>query len=95
MLQSRTVADNLIREFDLQKLLDKHADGHAQRVLAARSSFRISREGIIGIEIEDKDPKRAAAYRTPMSPSSTGSSSGSRERGGQRVTAITASSSRS
>lgn len=60
MLQSRTVADNLIRRFDLQKLYAAQTMGDARTALAGRTAVRTTREGIISIDVDDKDPKRAA-----------------------------------
>jgi uncharacterized protein involved in exopolysaccharide biosynthesis len=61
MLKSRTVADNLIARFDLQKLFDENTMVETRRELARRTSILSGRDGIITIDFEDMDPKRAAA----------------------------------
>ncbi|HVI72377.1 MAG TPA: Wzz/FepE/Etk N-terminal domain-containing protein [Pyrinomonadaceae bacterium] len=60
MLKSRTVADNLITRFDLQKIYEEKDLFSARKKLADRSTITSGREGIITIELDDKDPKRAA-----------------------------------
>jgi uncharacterized protein involved in exopolysaccharide biosynthesis len=61
MLKSRTVADSLIARFDLQKLFDEETMVGTRRELASRTSILSGRDGIITIDFEDRDPKRAAA----------------------------------
>lgn len=60
MLQSRTVADQLISRFDLQKLYETKTLDDTRRGLKDKTSVRAGRDGIITIEVEDTDPKRAA-----------------------------------
>jgi tyrosine-protein kinase Etk/Wzc len=60
MLKSRTVADELIRRFDLRKVYNEKYFLDARKELARNSSITASREGVITIDVEDKDPKRAA-----------------------------------
>ena len=61
MLKSRTVADRLIERFDLKKVYDEELFYYARKELAQNSSIFAGREGVITIEVEDKDPSRAAA----------------------------------
>ena len=61
MLKSRTIADAIIQRFDLQKLYDKDTLVETRLELADASRIVAGREGIISIEVEDYDPKRAAA----------------------------------
>lgn len=61
MLKSRTVADNLIVRFDLQKLYDKETLSDTRKKLVSRTTITSGRDGIIAVDFEDKDPKRAAA----------------------------------
>jgi tyrosine-protein kinase Etk/Wzc len=61
MLKSRTVADRLIEHFGLRPLYDQDTLDETRRVLARRTSISHGRDGIITIEFEDRDPKRAAA----------------------------------
>lgn len=60
MLQSRTVADQLISRFDLQKLYKAKTLDDARKELKEKTSVRAGRDGIITIQVEDTDPKRAA-----------------------------------
>jgi tyrosine-protein kinase Etk/Wzc len=61
MLESRSIADVLIKRFDLQKLYAKDTLVDTRRELADRSKISAGREGLITIEFENEDPKRAAA----------------------------------
>jgi tyrosine-protein kinase Etk/Wzc len=61
MLKSRTVADNLIDRFELKKIYDEDTNHFARRMLEKRTVINSGRDGIITVEVEDKDPKRAAA----------------------------------
>src|SRR6266851_3617902 len=60
MLKSRTVADNLISRFDLGKVYDENRLSDVRKRLENESTIVAGRDGIITIEIDDKDPKRAA-----------------------------------
>lgn len=60
MLKSRTVADNLIERFDLNRLYDKKYQSDTRKQLAERTTMVAGRDGIITIDVEDGDPKRAA-----------------------------------
>lgn len=64
MLKSRTMADEVIREFDLLRvygLQDSKAPMQAARGrLQGATNIRASREGVISVTVEDQDPKRAA-----------------------------------
>src|SRR5436190_3701882 len=60
MLKSRTVADNLISRFELGKVYDEDRLSEARRRLEKETTIVAGRDGIITIEVEDKDPKRAA-----------------------------------
>lgn len=60
MLKSRTVADRLIERFDLKQIYDEDLLFHTRKELARNSFITSSRDGIIAIEVDDKDPKRAA-----------------------------------
>jgi uncharacterized protein involved in exopolysaccharide biosynthesis len=61
MLKSRTVADNLIARFELQRLYDEMTVFETRKELAKNSTITSGRDGIITIEFEDRDPKRAAS----------------------------------
>src|SRR6266513_2384047 len=61
MLKSRTVADNLISRFDLNKIYDKDYQSDTRQILEGRTTISSGRDGIITVEVDDKDAKRAAA----------------------------------
>ncbi len=61
MLKSRSVADALIKRFDLQKIYDKSTETGARDNLAKYSHISSGKDGIITVSVDDKDPKRAAA----------------------------------
>ena len=60
ILKSRSVADSLITRFDLKKVYGEDYMVEARKELASNSSISSGREGIITIEVDDRDPKRAA-----------------------------------
>ena len=60
MLKSRTVADQLIEKFDLQKYFEQKYRMTTQTQLASVSRISAGKEGIIAIAVELKDPKLAA-----------------------------------
>jgi tyrosine-protein kinase Etk/Wzc len=60
MLKSRTVADNLIQRFDLNKLYDQKYQSLTRKRLGKETTITAGKDGIITIQVDDKDPKRAA-----------------------------------
>jgi tyrosine-protein kinase Etk/Wzc len=60
MLKSRTVADNLIDRFDLNKLYGEEFQSNTRKILEGRTTVVAGKEGIITVEVDDKDAKRAA-----------------------------------
>jgi tyrosine-protein kinase Etk/Wzc len=62
MLKSRTVADNLIRRFELMKLwnTDEKHPSDAYKKLAGVTSIVSGKDGLISIEVDDQDAKRAS-----------------------------------
>jgi len=60
MLKSRTVADNLIERFELAKVYDEDYISETRKRLGKETTITPGRDGIIAIEVDDKDPKRAA-----------------------------------
>jgi tyrosine-protein kinase Etk/Wzc len=60
MLKSRTIADQLTEKFQLVKIYDKKFIVDARRELAGNSSITAAKDGVITIDVEDRDPKRAA-----------------------------------
>lgn len=61
MLTSRTVADGLIDRFGLKALYERKTLDETRSVLEAHSRIFSSKDGLINIEFDDQDPKRAAA----------------------------------
>ncbi len=61
MLKSRTVSDNLIRRFQLQKVYKEKTITETRKKLAKASSIVSGKDGLIAINVDDHDPKRAAA----------------------------------
>ena len=62
VLQSRTVADDLINKFDLRKVFGVRRYQDARQGLAARTDISADRKsGIITLTVTDRDPERAAA----------------------------------
>lgn len=62
ILESRTVEDKLIQQFELQKLYHDRRMADARKELADRTSISVDRKSqIITIGVTDHDPKRAAA----------------------------------
>jgi tyrosine-protein kinase Etk/Wzc len=61
ILESRTVADMLIKKFDLKKVYKKEFLEKTYKKLAERSEIKVSRDTqVISISVEDRDPQRAA-----------------------------------
>jgi tyrosine-protein kinase Etk/Wzc len=60
MLKSRTVADALIEKFELQKLYEEDFQDDTRKTLEKRSRISAGKDGLINVEVDDHDPKRAA-----------------------------------
>lgn len=60
MLKSRTVADNMIARFELGKVYGEDRLSDVRKRLEKETTIGAGRDGIIAIEVDDKDPKRAA-----------------------------------
>jgi len=61
LLTSRTVVDRLVERFELKQLYGSEFQEDARKVLAGRSSIVAGRDGLITVEVDDRDPGRAAA----------------------------------
>jgi uncharacterized protein involved in exopolysaccharide biosynthesis len=61
MLKSRTVADALVQRFKLQAVYGKDLLSDARKKLEKCSDISDTRDGLIRIAVQDRDPKRAAA----------------------------------
>lgn len=60
MLRSRTVADNIIGHFKLQEYYEQELLSEARKQLEEVTNISAGKDGIIVIEVDDEDPKRAA-----------------------------------
>jgi uncharacterized protein involved in exopolysaccharide biosynthesis len=60
ILKSRTVQEAIVRRFDLVSVLKKTTEDDAINSLRGMTSISKSREDIISITVENKDPKQAA-----------------------------------
>jgi len=61
LLKSRALTDKLIQRFDLQKRYDSKFVETTRKELDERSVIASGKDNMISIEVEDKDPKIAAA----------------------------------
>jgi uncharacterized protein involved in exopolysaccharide biosynthesis len=60
ILGSRTIADALIARFGLAALYDQSTQVDARAILDEHSDFLSGKDGLIVVEVVDRDPKRAA-----------------------------------
>jgi len=61
IMQSTTVADRIIRKFDLQKVYNKEYLVETEKKLDDNTDISIGKkDGLITVEVDDHDPKRAA-----------------------------------
>lgn len=60
MLRSRTVADGLIQRFDLGSRYEQEFQSGTRKVLESSTTITSGKDGLISVEVEDKDPKFAA-----------------------------------
>ena len=60
MLKSRTVADRLVARFVLKNKYDTQSQEKARLVLATNTLVSAGKDGMIGITVEDRDPKMVA-----------------------------------
>jgi len=61
LVKSRTVADGLIDRFYLIKVYEAKLRQDARKALESSTKVTSGKDGLITIEVDDKDPKRAAA----------------------------------
>jgi len=61
MIRSRTLADMIITKFDLQKVYRKKTLADTEDELGRKSNISSGADSIITVEVDDKDPTRAAA----------------------------------
>lgn len=60
MFKSRTVLDNMVQRFDLMNYYAAKFPSQARVALEGSTKITAGKDGIISIEVDDKDPKRAA-----------------------------------
>jgi uncharacterized protein involved in exopolysaccharide biosynthesis len=60
MLKSRTVTEKIVNRFDLIKVYDQDSVSEAIKKLNKNVSVMAGKEGVITVEVEDYNPKRAA-----------------------------------
>lgn len=60
LLKSRAVADALVDKFELQKIYESEYRFQARDGLAASTRITTGKDGLIDIEVDDRDPGRAA-----------------------------------
>ena len=60
MLESRTIADNLIQRFKLKERYEVETIDEARLKLQSKRAFLNGKDGLIGISVEDHDPKFSA-----------------------------------
>lgn len=60
ILESRTIADALIDKFNLKQAYDVDDYYSARKRLKRRTSIKASKDTLIHVQVEDRDPRRAA-----------------------------------
>ena len=60
IIKSRSIADAIIQQFDLQSYYHKKHLADTRKYLESHSEVEAGKDGLISIKYEDKDPKRAA-----------------------------------
>ncbi len=60
ILSSRTVADELIAQFNLQKVYQTAKLTNTRKALSGKTKFNSAKYSLIQISVEDRDPERAA-----------------------------------
>ena len=60
MLKSRTVADSMIRRFKLNEYYESKLQSGTRVALERNTQIAAGKDGIITVEVDDKDPKHAA-----------------------------------
>src|SRR5450759_3657918 len=60
MLKSRNIMEKIVRHFDLQTVYEEKTMTDALKELEKESTITSGKDGIIIVEVDDKDPQRAA-----------------------------------
>lgn len=61
MLKSRSVVDRIISKYDLKKVYDEETLEKTRKKLEENTAIASGKDNLINVEVEDTDPKRAAA----------------------------------
>ncbi|NTV03077.1 MAG: lipopolysaccharide biosynthesis protein [Chlorobiaceae bacterium] len=61
MLKSRSLQDNMIKRFQLEKVYKTSTPGKTRASLTGATKVTTGKDGLITVSVEDRDPKRAAA----------------------------------
>jgi tyrosine-protein kinase Etk/Wzc len=60
ILGSRTIAEGIVKKFELQKVYNIKRVGDTEKELKKRSTFILGKDTLITISVDDHDPQRAA-----------------------------------
>jgi uncharacterized protein involved in exopolysaccharide biosynthesis len=60
IINSRTVADQIIKDYNLKKVYGVGQDEVAEGILGSLTKVQTAREGVIRVTVQDTDPQRAA-----------------------------------
>lgn len=60
MLKSRTLNETIAKRFNLQQAYEEKTFTDTLKELESNSTFTVGKDGVISVEISDRDPKRAA-----------------------------------
>jgi tyrosine-protein kinase Etk/Wzc len=60
MFKSRTLNEKIVKSFDLQQVYEAKTLTDTLKGLEGNSTFTAGKDGVIAVEISDRDPKRAA-----------------------------------
>jgi tyrosine-protein kinase Etk/Wzc len=60
MLQSRSVAESIVNRFRLDEVYEEPLMVDAVKALNDATKFTVTKEGVISVEVDDRDPVRAA-----------------------------------
>ena len=61
MLKSRTIGEKIVQRFDLKTIYEQKTMMDTLKVLEKESTIASGKDGVITVEVDDKDPQRAAA----------------------------------
>jgi len=61
MLRSRNVMEKIAKRFDLQKVYEAETTTDTLNALQGASNISVGKDGVITVEVDDKDPERASA----------------------------------